>query len=49
LYMLDGMGVETGVDMAKLIEAAEYICGHFGRPTYSRAGRALLSKQQRAA
>jgi len=49
LYMLDGMGVETGVDMTKLIEAAEYICGHLGRPTYSRAGRALLSKQQRAA
>ncbi len=49
LYMLDGMGVETGVDMTKLIEAAEYICGHLGRPTHSRAGRALLSKQQRAA
>lgn len=49
LYMLDGMGVETGVDMNKLLVAAEYICEHLGRPTYSRAGRAIMSKQRRAA
>jgi len=49
LYMLDGMGVETGIDMNKLLVAAEYICEHLGRPTYSRAGRAIMSKQRRAA
>jgi hydroxymethylglutaryl-CoA lyase len=43
------MGVETGIDMNKLLVAAEYICEHLGRPTYSRAGRAIMSKQRRAA
>ena len=45
LYMLEGMGIETGVNMNKLLIAAEYICDHLGRPTSSRAGRALLSKR----
>jgi hydroxymethylglutaryl-CoA lyase len=47
LYMLDGIGIETGVDMEKLLVAAEYICEHLKRPTFSRAGRALISKQER--
>ena len=47
LYMLDGIGIETGVDMGKLLVAAEYICEHLKRPTFSRAGRALASKQKR--
>ena len=49
LYMLNGMGIKTGVDMNKLLVAAGYICDHLGRSTYSRAGRALLSKQRQAA
>ena len=49
LYMLDGLGVHTGVDMTKLLEAGEYICGFLDRPTVSRAGRALLAKRKREA
>ena len=49
LYMLNDMGIETGVDMNKLLVASEYICEYLKRPTYSRAGRALLSKQRRTA
>ncbi|HXV07502.1 MAG TPA: hydroxymethylglutaryl-CoA lyase [Burkholderiales bacterium] len=49
LYMLDGLGIETGVDMGKLLEAGEYICGFLNRPTASRAGRALLAKRKREA
>jgi hydroxymethylglutaryl-CoA lyase len=49
LYMLNGLGIETGVDMAKLLEAGEYICGFLSRPTVSRAGRALLAKRKREA
>ncbi|MDA0237339.1 MAG: hydroxymethylglutaryl-CoA lyase [Proteobacteria bacterium] len=45
LYMLDGMGIETGIDMNKLLIASEYICEHLGRSTFSRAGRAILSKR----
>jgi hydroxymethylglutaryl-CoA lyase len=44
LYMLQGLGIETGVDMAKLIEAGQFICAHLGRPTGSRVARALLAK-----
>src|SRR5262245_1969287 len=44
LYMLDGLGVQTGVDLGKLIAAGDYICGVLGRPTHSRAARAINSK-----
>ena len=49
LYMLNGLEIETGIDMEKLLDAAEFICGHLGRPTMSRAGRALAAKRVRAA
>ena len=44
LYLLDGLGIETGIDMNKLIDAGEYICGVIGRPTLSRAARAIRAK-----
>jgi len=48
LYMLDGLGIETGVDMGKLIAAGEFICGALGRPTLSRAARAIAAKAKTA-
>ena len=47
LYMLDGLDIHTGVDMDKLLQAAQFICGELGRPTASRAGRALAAKAVR--
>jgi hydroxymethylglutaryl-CoA lyase len=44
LYMLDGLGIETGVDMTKLMAAGRYICDFLGRPSQSRAARALFAK-----
>jgi len=44
LYLLDGLGIGTGVDIRKLIAAGEYICGVLGRPTHSKAARALAAK-----
>ena len=44
LYLLDGLGIETGVDMRKLIAAGEYICAKLGRPTHSRAAKAIAAK-----
>jgi hydroxymethylglutaryl-CoA lyase len=44
LYLLDGMGIETGVDMRKLIEAGDFICKVLGRTTLSRAARAIAAK-----
>jgi len=48
LYMLDGMGIETGVDMAKLIAAGDFICAALGRTTLSRAARAIAAKSKAA-
>ena len=44
LYMLEGLGIETGVDMSRLLQAAQFICGALGRPSVSRAGRALAAQ-----
>ena len=40
LYMLNGMGIETGIDMDKLLLAGEHICSVLGRVTGSRVARA---------
>ena len=41
VYMLRGMGIETGVDLDLLLEAANFICTEINRPTSSKVGRAL--------
>ena len=40
LYMLQGMGIETGVDLDKLIEAGRFISAKLGRETQSKVARA---------
>ena len=49
LYMLQGMGIDTGVNMERLLDAADFICAALDRPTVSRAGRALANKRRQAA
>lgn len=49
LYMLDGLDIETGVDMNRLLDAARFICDRLDRSTVSRAGRALAAKRDRTA
>jgi isopropylmalate/homocitrate/citramalate synthase len=44
VYMLDGMGIETGVDLKKLVQTAWWISDRLGRPPASRVARALKSK-----
>ena len=44
VYMLNGMGIETEVDMQRLLAAADYICKHLGIQTKSNAGLALQNK-----
>jgi hydroxymethylglutaryl-CoA lyase len=45
VYMLDGMGIETGIDMDKLLEAGRFISDFLGREPVSRAATALLRKK----
>jgi hydroxymethylglutaryl-CoA lyase len=43
LYMLNGLGIDTGVDLDKLISAGQSICQVLGRETGSRVAKARLS------
>lgn len=40
LYMLDGLGIATGVDLSRLLLAGDFICGVLGRPGRSRVAQA---------
>ncbi|KAG2622881.1 hydroxymethylglutaryl-CoA lyase, mitochondrial-like [Panicum virgatum] len=41
VYMLHGLGIETNVDLNKLMEAGNYISKHLGRPLGSKTAAAL--------
>ena len=44
LYMLEGLGLRTGVDLRAVAETGDFISRAISRPNNSRAGRALLAK-----
>ncbi len=44
LYMLDGLGIATGVDLAKLAAAGQFISAALGREPASKVARALAAK-----
>jgi hydroxymethylglutaryl-CoA lyase len=48
LFMLDGLGIETGVDIERLVDAAAFISQRLGRKPVSRTGNALLAKRAAA-
>ena len=45
VFMLHGMGIHTGLDLDRLVDAGAYISSVLGRPPVSRVGRALLAKR----
>ncbi len=45
LYMLNGLGITTGVDLDKLINAGQYISDYLGRPPVSKVSRAIAAKR----
>jgi hydroxymethylglutaryl-CoA lyase len=45
VYMLHGMGIETGIDLDKLVDAGKFISDFLGRPPSSRAATAILNKR----
>ena len=45
VYMLEGMGIDTGVDMDKLLDAGKFISDFLGREPVSRAATALLRRK----
>ena len=45
VYMLHGMGIETGIDLDKLIDAGKFVSDFLGRKPNSRVSAAVLSKR----
>ncbi len=48
VYMLEGMGIKTGVDMNKLVAATNEITGLIGRAPASRVAMAINAKKRMA-
>lgn len=48
LYMLNGMGIETGIDFDKLIDTSLFISDALGRRPAARVAQAIQSKRQKA-
>lgn len=46
LYMLDGLGIQTGVSLPALVAAGEFISQALGRPSNSRVATALGCRQK---
>ncbi|MFF8604504.1 hydroxymethylglutaryl-CoA lyase [Streptomyces sp. NPDC015346] len=47
VWMLDGLGIETGVDLAALTATSVWMAGQLGRPSPSRTVRALAANSHK--
>lgn len=45
VYMLEGMGIHTGVDLDLLIQAGEFLCRYLKQPNHSKVAVAVLAKK----
>ena len=45
VYMLHGLGIETGIDLDKLVDAGLWISSYLGRTTGSKTARAIAAKK----
>jgi len=45
VYLLHGLGIATGIDLDKLVDAGAFISTRIGKPNGSRVARALLAKR----
>ncbi|MET3106897.1 hydroxymethylglutaryl-CoA lyase [Oxalobacteraceae bacterium GrIS 1.18] len=45
LYLMQGLGIQTGIDLDKVVDAGQFISQHLGRKPVSRAGNALAAKR----
>jgi hydroxymethylglutaryl-CoA lyase len=44
LYFLHGLGIDTGIDIYKMIQAGDWICKKIGRKNQSKVANAMLAK-----
>ncbi len=45
VFMLQGMGIDTGIDLDRLVDAGQYISDFLGRRPNSRAATAIINKR----
>ena len=45
VYMLHGLGIETGIDLDKVVDIGRWICGVIGKEPQSKAAKAIAAKQ----
>jgi hydroxymethylglutaryl-CoA lyase len=45
VYLMNGLGIATGIDLDQVVDAGHFISQHLGRKGVSRAGNALLAKR----
>jgi hydroxymethylglutaryl-CoA lyase len=45
LYMLNALGIATGIDLDQVVDAGQFIAQQLGRKGVSRAGNAMLAKR----
>ncbi|RXZ31099.1 hydroxymethylglutaryl-CoA lyase [Oxalobacteraceae bacterium CAVE-383] len=49
LYMMQGLGIETGVDLQQVVDAGQFISAFLQRKAASRAGNAIAAKRSAGA
>jgi hydroxymethylglutaryl-CoA lyase len=45
LFLLQGLGIQTGINLDAVVDAGQFISSHLGRKAVSRAGNALAAKR----
>jgi hydroxymethylglutaryl-CoA lyase len=45
LYLMNGLGIYTGIDLDAVVDAGQFISKHLGRKAASRAGNAIAAKR----
>ena len=48
LYMMNGLGIETGIDLGKVVDAGQFISQHLGHKAASRTGNAIAARRAAA-
>jgi len=48
VFMLQGLGIDCGIDLDALVDAAAFICGVLGRKPVSRVANAVLARRKAA-
>ncbi|CAN7560415.1 hydroxymethylglutaryl-CoA lyase [Pseudoduganella sp. LjRoot289] len=46
LYLMQGLGIETGIDLDAVVDAGQFISQQLGRKAASRAGNAIAAKRR---